>query len=48
VLEKEMEQYNKNASKIKHFDGDIPMEELMKLQQSIKNEKGGRAVQQPQ
>lgn len=35
--EREMDKFEKTASsKIKHFDGDIPIEELMKIQFILK------------
>ncbi|CAD8175516.1 unnamed protein product [Paramecium octaurelia] len=45
-LEQEMEQYNKNSFKVKKFDGDIPIDELMNLQKKIQTEKS--QVKQPQ
>lgn len=33
-----MEEFNKNSHKVKKFDGDIPMEELLKLQNKIKQD----------
>ncbi|CAD8154281.1 unnamed protein product [Paramecium octaurelia] len=45
-LEQEMEQYNKNSFKVKKFDGDIPIDELMNLQKKIQTEK--TSAKQPQ
>ncbi|CAD8163148.1 unnamed protein product [Paramecium pentaurelia] len=47
-LEQEMEQYNKNSFKVKKFDGDIPIDELMNLQKKIQTEKSSVKQQQQQ
>ncbi|CAD8079813.1 unnamed protein product [Paramecium sonneborni] len=43
-----MEQYNKNSFKVKKFDGDIPIDELMNLQKKIQTEKSQVKSQQQQ